>query len=394
MKRSDNKKRFMNRMHDGDIRHLKRYLWLLAPLFMLLASLLLIRQTRTREPKSHYDVMIDAAERADAAFQAIREERLLRGHAISPIDDPNRTGLVGDSYTEITTTLGSLPSKRSAANPNIAAMIVDMLTQCGVKAGDPVAVNFSGSFPGLNASVLCALDAMGAKGIVISSVGASTYGANLPDFTWLDMEEALLRRGLIANHSEWFSMGGAGDIGKEMPNDVKDAIAARQTDRGLSWLYYEDLSENLAARRAVYADKSLEAGYEQPVCFINAGGNLLSFGGGSGMVSAANGILRPASAPLLKEGARGNGLSVNAGTGGLIPFYLEQGVPVIHLLNMKSLLPAYGLPFDPSPMPKAGEGEIYMEWRYNKVLAFSLLAACAVVFSFAARRLPRRKIPL
>ena len=192
MKRSDNKKRFMNRMHSGDIRHLKRYLWLLAPLFMLLASLLLIRQTRTREPKSHYDVMTDAAERADAAFQAIREERLLRGHAISPIDDPNRTGLVGDSYTEITTTLGSLPSKRSAANPNIAAMIVDMLTQCGVKAGDPVAVNFSGSFPGLNASVLCALDAMGAKGIVISSVGASTYGANLPDFTWLDMEEALL----------------------------------------------------------------------------------------------------------------------------------------------------------------------------------------------------------
>lgn len=112
------------------------------------------------------------------------------------------------------------------------------------------------------------------------------------------------------------------------------------------------------------------------------------------MVSSANGILRPASAPLRKEGEHGNASFVNAGTGGLIPFYLEQGVPVIHLLNMKSLLPAYGLPFDPSPMPKAGEGEIYMEWRYNKVLAFSLLAACAVVFSFAARRLPRRKIPL
>ena len=51
-----------------------------------------------------------------------------------------------------------IKKQRSAANPNIAAMIVDMLTQCGVKAGDPVAVNCSGSFPGLNVSVLCALD--------------------------------------------------------------------------------------------------------------------------------------------------------------------------------------------------------------------------------------------
>lgn len=394
MKCSDHKGLFFDIRRAGDIRHLKRYIWLLAPFFMLAVSCFLIRQSRTQSPKSHYDVMLSAARRADAAFAAIREERLLRGHAISPIDDPNRTGLVGDSYTEITTTLGSLPSKRSAANPNIAAMIVDMLTQCGVKAGDPVAVNCSGSFPGLNVSVLCALDAMGAKGIVISSVGASTYGANLPDFTWLDMEEALLRRGLIVNHSEWFSMGGAGDIGKEMPGSVKDAIAARQTERGLSWLYYEDLSENLAARRAVYTDNSRAAGYEQPVCFINAGGNLLSFGGGSEMVSAANGILHPASTRFRKEGARDNEHSPNAGTGGLIPCYLEQGVPVIHLLNMKSLLPAYGLPFDPSPMPKAGEGEIYMEWRYNKALASALLAACAVVFACAARRLPRRKIPL
>ena len=166
-------------------------------LLFLLLSLIVLESTKTLTLKEDHEAMAEAARRTDAAFKAIKAERLSRGHVLSLKDDPNQTGMVGASYTEITTTLGSLESKSSAANPNTAAMVYDMLMQCGVREGDTVAVNLSSSFPALNVAILCALDTCGAKGVIINSVGASTYGANLPDYTYLDMEQTLLAAGLI-----------------------------------------------------------------------------------------------------------------------------------------------------------------------------------------------------
>lgn len=374
---------------------LKQYRWFLALFLFLLFSVCLLEQTKTRTPKESYSVMLDAAVRAETAFAAIREERLARGLPISPSDDPNQTGIIGESYTGITTTLGSLESKRSAANPNTAAMLADMLVQCGVKSGDPVAVNLSSSFPGLNTAVLCALDAIGARGIIISSIGTSTYGANLPEYTWIDMEQVLWDHKLITNRSQWFSLGGTDDIGKEMPEETKAAIIERLTGYGLEFLYYENLNENIEVRRKIYSREGTA------VCFINVGGNLLSFGGGPEMVSAESGILLPgtpdsgASARKLPERPFP---AFSADTGeeqqGLIPLYLADGIPVIHLLNLRTLLPAWGLPFDPSPLPAAGEGDVYTGWQYNLPLAAGLLLLSLVLFYQAVRSRPRRKIPL
>lgn len=354
------------------VKHQALRYWRFAAVFLfLLASLFLLEQTKSLALKDHSDIMQTAAERTAAAFAALKEERLDRGLPIDPIADPNGTGMIGESYTEITTTLGSLESKRSTTNPNTAAMIVDMLEQCGIKKGDTVAVNLSSSFPCLNIAVICALDAMDTRGVIINSVGASTYGANLPDFTYLDMEQILLKKGLIRNHTTHFSLGGAGDLGKEMPEEIKTSITERLQGYGLTFLRYEDLGENIAARQAVYE------GGAQPVCLISAGGNLLSFGGGTEMVSAHNGIIRP---------------GTKAGGAGLIPLYLEKGLPVIHLLNMKTLLPSYGLPFDPSPVPKAGEGGVYYTWHYNLPLAGLLLGAAILLFGWAVKSYPHRKM--
>lgn len=341
----------------------------------LIGSSLLLERTRSLSPKEHYAVMLDASQRTADAFYVLKEEKLSKGYVISPVDDPNGTGMIGESYTEITTTLGSLESKRSTTNPNVSAMVVDMLIQCGVKKGDRVAVNLSSSFPALNISILCALDSIGADGIIINSVGASTYGANLPDFTYLDMEHVLSERGMIVNHSRAFSLGGAGDIGKEMPEEVKTLIISRLRGYGLDFLFYEDMEENLAARQSIYQEGG------SPVCFINAGGNLLSFAGGTEMISAHNGILFPENHNVKNQS-------------GLIPMFLEQNVPVIHLLNMKTLLPVYGLPFDPSPVPPVGDGGVYRFQKYQKPLAALLLAAAVLLLFRAARLHPQRKIPL
>ena len=353
---------------------LRRCRYLLLLLASLLISLILLDSTKVLTEKDCYDQMLDAAQRTEAAFSAVREARLSSGEPISPLEDPNSTGLIGLSYSDITTTLGSLEAKRSSTNPNVAAMIVDMLVQCGVEPGDRVAVNFSGSFPGLNIASICALEALGAEPIIISSVGASTYGANLPGLTYQDMEKLLFEQKLISHRSTAFSLGGAGDLGKEMPPEVKAAIIARHRAGGLNYLEYADLDENVAARRAIYEAEGA------PVCLLNAGGNLLSFGGGTEMVHAKNGIINPS-------------LKRDSGSG-LIPLYHNQGVPVIHLLNMKALLKHYGLPFDPSPLPAAGEGGVYFRTQYSTPLMVVLAAVNLGLFVLAARHREKEGLPL
>jgi len=66
-----------------------------------------------------------------------------------------------------------------------------MLMESELKKNDVVAVAFTGSLPGLNIAVLSALQTLNLKPLVITSVGASNWGANDPYFTWLDMERLL-----------------------------------------------------------------------------------------------------------------------------------------------------------------------------------------------------------
>ena len=55
------------------------------------------------------------------------------------------------------------------------------------KVPGTIGAGFSGSFPTLNLAVLAAGEAMNVKVIYIASMGASTFGANQPQFTFPDM---------------------------------------------------------------------------------------------------------------------------------------------------------------------------------------------------------------
>ena len=72
----------------------------------------------------------------------------------------------------------------------------------------------TGSMPGANIAVLTACRALGVIPITITSVGASQWGANLVDFTWLDMESILFENGLISSRSIAASIGGRNDMGR------------------------------------------------------------------------------------------------------------------------------------------------------------------------------------
>ena len=306
----------------------------------------LLLSFRTESPVPEQARMMDAARRAEAAFAAIKEERLRRGLSISEENDRNGTGLIGEPYTGITTTSGNIEAKRTSTNPNSAALVVRLLCEAGVRPGDRIAVNCSGSFPALNIAVLCAMDAMDLEGVVFSSVGASTYGANLEEFTYQDMEHVLFQRGLIRRVSDHISLGGAEDQGMEFPEETKEAICDRLTGLGYVFWNEPDLETNVRRR--------LEA-YGEAECFVNVGGNLVSTGG-SASYDSGSGILRNLTSRK-----------------GLIGGFLERGVPVVHLLNLRALFPRYGLPVDPTPLPKAGEGGVYTAETVSRPGAVLLL---------------------
>lgn len=342
----------------------KQTMRLLLAAAVMTLGLAVVLASRSWRPRPEYEDMLEAANRAQAAFQAVKEEGLRRGLSIQKADDPNETGLIGDYLTPITTTLGNLEAKRTSVNPNAAALVVRLLYDAGVRPGDRIAVNCSASFPALNLAVLCAMDAMELEGMVFSSIGASTYGANREEFTYPDMEYILFENGYIHHKSEFVSFGGANDQGLEFSEEVKETIRTRLAELGRSLWEMDNLEENIQARLDRYGSVD---------CFVNVGGNLVSTGGSTAYDSGSG---------LLKRGSDSRGL---------IGQYLAQDIPVLHLLNLKQLFPRYGLPVDPIPVPQPGEGNIYYEQTVSLPLVWLTFAAGIWMLIWAAKGIGTRQ---
>ena len=131
-------------------------IWMVLMCFAVAFSYL----STTEELSPVYDTMVEAAEIADDAMEAIKEEKISRGIPISA-DDILQTGMIGESYTTITTTMGVLEAKRTSTDPNWAAVVVGMFRRANLQPGDQVAMVFSGSFPALNICVMAAAQAYG-----------------------------------------------------------------------------------------------------------------------------------------------------------------------------------------------------------------------------------------
>lgn len=347
----------------------KRSTAVLAALLVLILDMALVLATRTSLPAESYEDKLAAAEATEACIQAVRRRKEELGISIDLASDVNRTGVIGQSYSAITTTLGNLEAKRTSTDPNMAAVVVDMLCELGLEQGDKVAINCSGSFPALNIAVMCAVDQLGLDPLLITSFGSSTHGANDPELTYLDMEHYLWEQGLLHHRSRWFSIGGMEDVGREMDPAVVSDIVSRLEGYGYELYYNEDLLDNVRARYQLYRD------YGDIRCFINVGGNDPSFGDSSVIVHADGGILTE--------------LSEKDRSTGLVQLFLRDGTPVIHLLNIKSIATAYGLPIDPTPVPAAGEGGVYQHDVYCRPLAAAgALAALALLLPWekVARR--------
>lgn len=346
----------------------RRACLLLAALWLAMCLGLTLSGQR-QERAFNYEEKLRAARLMDGWMATVRDYKAQAGLAVSP-EDLHGTGMIGEAYTLITTTSGALEAKRTTANPDMAALMVEILTQAGVRPGDAVGAGFSGSFPALDLAVLAACEAMDVECIYIASVGASTYGANQPELTLPDMLCRLYLDGQLKTPPALVTPGGQDDCGLDMDSALLLTILERTRGYGAEVMEEPDLAENLSRRMAVYGDID---------CFVGVGGNLTTTG--IGEKDVGYGLLRPYAVTKADE------------TDGLVQRYSAQGLPVLHLLNIKRLVADYGLPYDPERPAAPGQSAVYFRAAYPKLPALAGIAGALALLWWAFRKKGREDEP-
>jgi len=321
-----------------------------------------------------YDQKTEASNLAKEATEHLKEFRMHKSVFIDVVNDPNETALIGQDITPITTDRGYIEAKLTATNPNFAAVVVDMLKEAELEKNDVVAVAFTGSFPGLNIAVHSALQTLKLKPIIITSVGASNWGANDPFYTWLDMERALFNAGVLKNKSVAASIGGGLDRGRGLSPEGRQLIIDAIERNKVEFINEEHLESSIQKRIELYNRHRKK---DQIKAFINVGGGISSIGSVENAQFIPNGLSK--TLPMKNFPVRG-----------LLIQMAEKNIPVIHLLNVNQLAEEYGLPTNPTPLPRPGEGEIFIQKRYSVLLTagvtFFLVIAISFVFFMERKR--------
>ncbi len=310
-----------------------------------------------------FDLKLRAAKRMERGMELIRTHRV---RYVTPIDaeiDPTRSGMIGLANSSTTTNTGSLTAKRSSANPNFAAVVVDLLREAGVQKGDLVAIGLSGSFPALNLATLVAIDVLELDAVLISSAGASSFGANIPGLGWLDMESLLLDGKVISTKSVAASLGGTGDRALGMPRAGRNRLRESIDRHGARYIDVKEDINSIEERMKLYNEIAEGRRYS---VYINAGGSLVSVGPKSVKRLYRSGVnLRPDPRALHVDS--------------IMMRFLTQGVPVVNVSNIVPLAERYGLPVDPLEVPRVGEGLVFAKRAHNVPLVAGLLAVLLVV---------------
>ena len=314
----------------------------------------------------YYDQKLEAARLAKKATEYLKEFRMRKGVFVDVINDPNETALIGQDISPITTDRGYIDAKLTATNPNFAAVVVDMLKEADLEKNDVVAIAFTGSFPGLNIAVHSAVQTLKLKPIIITSVGASNWGANDPYYTWLDMERILFNAGIFENKSVAASIGGGLDRGRGLSPEGRQLIFDAINRNKVEFINEEHLESSIQKRMKIY-DKHRNK--EKIKAFINVGGGISSIGSIENVNFIPSGLSK--SLPMKNYPVRG-----------LLIEMADKNIPIIHLLNVNQLAQQYGLQINPAPLPRPGEGEIFIQKRYSVLLTSGVIIFLTIAISF------------
>lgn len=294
---------------------------------------------------------VEATQTMIAAENAILDADRERSEDSGLSEDPKIAAMIGLPTSPITTDAGSLRAKVTSTNPNFAALVVDKLYKAGVRRGDVVAISYTGSFPALDIAAVSAVESLGAEPIIVSSVGASTWGANDPEFTILDMESLLEIKGIIHHKSLAASVGGDFRVHPLQPDGRKLALTAMERNDVL-FLNASKLQDSIQQRLSIYD----QAATGRPIkAFINVGGGLVSVGRKP----------KPEFNPGLTVGPERGDIEGE----GLVYYMESRNVPVVSLTDIVSLARHYRFAVNPAELPPLGEGTPWRNWTSLRIRA-------------------------
>ena len=335
-----------------------------------LVSFVVSINSTTIDISPSYDMKIKAANLMKESMVELKNVRMEASVFIDDENDPNETGLVGSPFSLITTDEGDLDAKLTTLDPNFSAGMVELMLRMNLQKGDTVAILLTGSMPGANIAVLTAANAMGLIPMVITSVGASQWGANHADFTWLDMESILFNKGLINSRSVAASVGGRNDMGRLLSPAGREIIISNIENYNIPLIRKNRLAENIDERMKLFESFNKITNYS---AMINVGGGVASLG------TSFNSKLLPAG--IINRSDVVNISIRDGGIEGVLAKFAKKNVPVLHVLNIKSLTEQLGMPFAPIPIPEVGSGVLYAEEKYNILIAtVCLFIVCGLVF--------------
>lgn len=334
---------------------------------------------KTIDVSPSYSHKVEAANLMKKAMAILKSHRMEQSVFIDIQNDPNETGLVGDSFSLITTDEGDLDSKLTTLDPNFSAAIVELMDQLNLNKNDTVAVLMTGSMPGANMAVLAACKALDVVPVSITSIGASQWGANQVDFTWLDMESILFNNDMIPARSVAASIGGRNDMGRLLSPAGRKIITENIKAHGLPLIRKDRLANNIQERMSIYSSFQPIKNYK---AVINVGGGVASLGTSFNLKLLPPGIVhRSDITPIGRPG----------GIEGIFSKFIHSNVPGLHILNIRPLTERFKMPFAPIPIPEIGSGSLYADERYNLwVAGLCLLIVSGSVFTVGLQS--KRKI--
>lgn len=316
--------------------------------------------SKSKVPSAYYQEKKEAAELTLKALKAVKEAVNERHIPIDRINDPNETGLIGLQYSPLTTERSDISAKLTSTNPNFAALIVQLIKNSGAKEGDVIAVSLTGSYPALNIAVLSALKILKLNPIIITSVSSSMWGANYPEWTYLDIAAVLSQKGLIEFETAAASIGGEDDIGRGLSPGGREIIKTAMLRNKVPSLEAGNLEDAIKKRYNIYTNG------RKVRLFINVAEHTTALAG----IDITSGLIRPRH---IKSGK------------GIIAQFSRSGIPVINIIDINSIAQEYGLPIAPIPLPNVGEGKLYSVFRYSVSQAIISLAILLVILFIVLR---------
>lgn len=269
-----------------------------------------------------------AIQLADEWFELINRMKTRLGLREPGYSGFEYRGLLGKEFTTITTTLGYFEAKQTAANPEFSGLILRWLKELNISKGDVLGINLSGSFPSLAIASLAAAQTLGCKVVMVSSLGASMYGANEEEATWIDMENYLKQKGGLAFKSSLITLGGVNDNGGGILEEGIEALHEAAIRNNRQIFFPVNLEDAIKKREELFLSSGIAV-------LINIGGNHACLGGCSHSTLFPNGKVTDFNSCSHKER-------------GLLHRMAEKKIPVIHLLNIKDLAVKNGLKLTPT----------------------------------------------